>query len=702
MRVSALGYLLFALVSLGCETRLSVAEEPNVFRRPALAEASQELQLRGVHLARIGQVPSALLSLQEAVRIAPFSAVARYNLACMYAKNGQPDEGLSSLRRAIEMGFRDTAIISKDPDLNSLRELPEFDEIANEAKKPYEPSSSRTSEFDNGIAWVGPEHTVWEELTNMLRTGFDWKQPEKPRSIILEHGEVGKRLRKWFSEGTAAGNFGDLYDNCDRDHSNLKYSQFPQLHRIEYRPEILADVPQGLQNRLLHGGVVIGNSSTSLVNTPIWRSNPRMAYLMPSSMTALTRQYFHNHLYVYPEHHDHDPGRTGIESEGNGDVYPANTPYLLISQGSSYTDQPFLDALTCTLAAFRPAVKKRLVEAGLIAPTLQQIFRTSYKLVKKPEDYLTGIAHPSVFEGSQIDPLKMVEAAHAMTVETIPPVVRIRVEQQDRGIVGRDYFDVKDREHLFDTPCAIARIGRSLKYRRRMIVTAGDSINLTQTPLKFRWVVLRGDESLISIKPLDDEGSRADITVAWHPRRKIQPNSPMESNRVDIGVFAYNGTVWSAPSFISWFFLDNEDREYDDQGRLLSVAYHGGTDSSHYVDPLIQTPKTWKDDYHYAVDGRLIGWTRTRGTGADQKIEKFTADGGLVIEEDADGRALVTQTVHYIAQAEEKSLPKLIQQLGDEVWRFAYADSNDKIGKVISREKVDAVKNENVGLTTKP
>jgi tetratricopeptide (TPR) repeat protein len=702
MRVSALGYLLFSLVSLGCETQFSVAEESSVFRRPVLAEQSQELQLRGVHLARLGQVPSAVQTLQEAVRIAPFSALARYNLACMYAKSGQPDESLATLKRAVELGFRDTSIISKDPDLDSLRERPEFLEIADEAKKPFEPSTLKPSQFENGIAWVGPENTVWEELTNMLRTRFEWKQPEKPRSIILEHGEVGNRLRKWFSEGTAAGNFGDLYDNCDRDHSNLKYLQFPQLHRIEYRPEILADAPQGLQNRLLHGGVVIGNSSTSLVNSPIWRSNPRMAYLIPSSMTALTRQYFHNHLYVYPEHHDHDPGRDGSETEGNGDVYPANTPYLLISQGSSYTDQPFLDALACTLAAFRPTVKKRLAETGLIAPSLQQIFRTTYKLVKKPEDYFTGIAHPSVFDGSQIDSLKMVEAAHAMTDETIPPVARIRVEQQDRSIVGRDYFDVMDREQMFDTPCSIARIGRSLKYRRQMIVTARESFDLNQTPLKFRWVVLRGDESLISIKPLDEAGSRADITVAWHPRRKIHPNSPMESNRVDIGVFAYNGTVWSAPSFITWFFLDNEDREYDDQGRILSVAYHGGEDKSHYVDPLIQTPKTWKDDYHYADDGRLIGWTRTRDRGADQKIEKFTADGYLVIEEDADGRAVAAQSVHYVLQAEEKSLPKLLQQLGGEILGVSYVDSNDKIGKVISREKVDTRKNDRVISTTKP
>ena len=122
------------------------------------------------------------------------------------------------------------------------------------------------------------------------------------------------------------------------------------------------------------------------------------------------------------------------------------------------------------------------------------------------------------------------------------------------------------------------------------------------------------------------------------------------------------------------------------------MAYHGGTDAGHYVDPFLQTPKTWKDDYRYTDDGRLIGWTRTRGTGPNQTIEKFTADGVLVIEEDADGRPLRAQTVHYLGHAEEKSLPKLVSKLGGEVLKYAYSDSNDRIGKVISIQKADTSK----------
>ena len=673
------------LATLAAFAAHSRAEETDLFRRPALAEESQELQLRGMLMARQGQLAKALETLQEAVKLTPFSAVARYNLACMYAKNRKTEESLTTLKEAIGLGFHEAEIVTRDPDFESVRDRPEFQELISAAQQPAERPTPKLAPFEGGVAWVGPENTIWDEPNNILRTGFEWTSPAKPPAVILEHGEVGKRLKKWFSEGTAAGNFGDLYDNCDRDHSNLKYAQFPQLHRIEYRPSIQADAPLGLQHRLLHGGVVIGNSSTSLTKTPAWRSNPRMAYTRPAWAVALARQYFKNHLYVYPEHRDHDPGHNG--TGGFGDVYPTNTPYLLISQGSSYTDQPFLDALACTLAAFRPEVKKKLVDQGLIAPTLQQIFRTSYKALHNPDEYLTGVAHPSVFEGSLIDPLTMIEAAHALTEETIPPVVRIRVEQQDRGIVGRDYFETGDREVLFDTPCAIARIGRSTQFRRRMIISARDSTDINNLPLKFKWVVLRGDPSRISLKPLDAAGSRADVTVAWHPRRKILPDSEIESNRVDIGVFAFNGTHWSAPTFVTWFFLDNEEREYDESGRILSVTYRGGTDKGNYVDPVLQTPKSWKDDYQYTSEGQLIGWTRTRGKPSNLKREQFTHDGALVVDQDDMGRALTARTVNYVAQQEGQSLPTLVQQPGDELLQYQYADAEDRIGKIISRKK---------------
>ena len=61
-----------------------------------------------------------------------------------------------------------------------------------------------------------------------------------------------------------------------------------------------------------------------------------------------------NALYVHPAHKDYE----------DRDLFPANTPYLIVSRGSSGSDRPFLEAVAMILAAFRPDTKAKLAEPG--------------------------------------------------------------------------------------------------------------------------------------------------------------------------------------------------------------------------------------------------------------------------------------------------------------------------------------------------
>ena len=54
---------------------------------------------------------------------------ALYNLACLYLKEGDSARGLRTLRKSIERGYREIEIVSRDPDLDPLRGLPEFEEL---------------------------------------------------------------------------------------------------------------------------------------------------------------------------------------------------------------------------------------------------------------------------------------------------------------------------------------------------------------------------------------------------------------------------------------------------------------------------------------------------------------------------------------------------------------------------------------------
>lgn len=396
------------------------------------------------------------------------------------------------------------------------------------------------------------------------------QQAEKANVLPTNHRWAEcKLVNGWWEDGTAAGNVGDWYDNRDGGHSPLRIADyFPQLAKVSYTQEELARrADWGLQRRLLPF-VAIGNSSTS-ARPEMGGSLARHYYVSENGISFLHSQYLANNLYVYPEHRDYDPGHN--QRPGFGDLYPTNTPYLIISQGSSGSDQAFLRALAHTMAAFRPEVKRKLIDEKLLMPTLQHIMRSCYRDVEKPEDYLTGRAHPTVFSGAKLSPVKMVNAAHEMSIDTVPPMIQLKVVQEDFVAAGRG----QPSEKLADTPAVIARIHREPTYRKRIVVSAKTSFDLGNKALKYHWVVLRGDDQRIKIK-LREDGAVAELTIPYHHRRPIAPGSEMESTRVDIGAFVHNGLAHSAPGFVTIFYLDTEARTYDEEGRLLDIYRAAG------------------------------------------------------------------------------------------------------------------------------
>ena len=51
------------------------------------------------------------------------------DLACLYAMLGEPERALSLLRNAANHGWSRLSSIDNDPDLESVRALPEFQEV---------------------------------------------------------------------------------------------------------------------------------------------------------------------------------------------------------------------------------------------------------------------------------------------------------------------------------------------------------------------------------------------------------------------------------------------------------------------------------------------------------------------------------------------------------------------------------------------
>lgn len=453
-------------------------------------------------------------------------------------------------------------------------------------------------------------------------------------------------LRRLVNSGQAAGNLGDLYENRDRDHSWLNPKHHPQLTWVEYGPAFKQqNFDYGVSLSMLFDAPLIGHSSTALTSGALWRSQARFALTTQGGPTRLYENYRAGQIHVYPEHRDHDPER--------GDLLPANTPYLLISQGSSGSDKAHLEALVMILAAFKPATKAFLKEKGLLAPTVQMVYRRARVGVRSRAAYLSGGAHPSVFRDSDIALARMVGLANAIEPGEVPPLVQLQVLEETETREGVDFFGEGLNERLFDTPAAIARVWRSHQGRRYMVVSAADTVDPNGRDLSFDWVVLRGDHSKIRITPLTENGRYARIEMDWQDPQPGPGSPDILSPRIDIGVFANNGVHDSAPSFVSVLLPHHETRDYaqtEDVLRVLSIDRAAGKT---YADPLVFPQTAWMDLYLYGKSGEMLGWSRQ----SKQGEQSYDASGQL---RDSDGRAVA---VTYDVAPDAKRRPVVSERL---------------------------------------
>lgn len=631
---------------------------------------------------------------RRATALLPDDPTWHYNLACALSRQKKFAGASTMLGKAISLGFSNTEMLETDEDLAELRARPGFRryiEKAAQAKPSVEPGAV-TKDLN---AYVTEKNTSWDFDIGVFRAYFELpaRQPETTNTY---NGASAKSVAGWIKEGGAAGNFGDFYDNRDNNHSVPDTIRFPGLTRIRYSEDAMERGLHMAGSRFFYTATtngnharpaaVIGNASVAMTEGPLWRSVTRSLTTETRQAALLSMAYTANHLYLYPSHHDYLP-------EKHGDVFSANTPYLITTTGSSWQDKPFMNAFFAALAAFQPGVKDHILRHGLMAPTLQMLLRSTQKNLKTPDDYFTGKAHPVVFNPAHINPGAMVGLAHAMATNTIPPVAFVRLLGMDPPPArkGVDFFDQRGDEFIIMTPGAYAMVMRGPAEKRAVAFQAGAPG--TTGPLTYKWAVLQGDPDFIDIKLLDEAGSAATITLTHPPlpRFPVDPSAPapvstdpdkpapprLLTSRVDIGLFISNGHHWSAPAILSFFYLPNEIRKYSVEGRLERIDYAAAADT--YTDPVLSLAKRWTDVYNYAPDGTLLGWDRTRGN----TTESFTADGLKVLTRDARDRPLSACYVEYLPRSTAgtgTSLPELIQSDTPRTVTYTYASPDDLRG----------------------
>jgi hypothetical protein len=90
------------------------------------------LRVMGNNLTLKGRFAQGLVIDKRLVQLRPKDPLAHYNLACSYALLKRPDQALRTLRRAVELGYRDFRYMREDHDLDSIRHDPRFRQLLRE------------------------------------------------------------------------------------------------------------------------------------------------------------------------------------------------------------------------------------------------------------------------------------------------------------------------------------------------------------------------------------------------------------------------------------------------------------------------------------------------------------------------------------------------------------------------------------------
>jgi tetratricopeptide (TPR) repeat protein len=90
------------------------------------------LRQMGNILTQKGRYSEGMQIDRKLVQLRPQDALAHYNLACSYALLKRPDQALKTIRRAVELGYRDFRYMREDHDLDSIRHDPRFRQLLRE------------------------------------------------------------------------------------------------------------------------------------------------------------------------------------------------------------------------------------------------------------------------------------------------------------------------------------------------------------------------------------------------------------------------------------------------------------------------------------------------------------------------------------------------------------------------------------------
>ena len=627
------------------------ADASSVYDYYAVAAQHQQLRDRFVDCVRRSDARGMEEVCRAGIELVSDDPLWHYNLACALSYRDDFSEAFAELEKSVRLGVRDVEMIRSDGDLKRISDDPRFAKVIDLARELGD-------SLPPGKSPVVPAVVPPDLRLTVAETNLDWNFDANcfvaqidmsyvtsavPKDAAERYnGPAKKKMSAWMREGTAAGNVSEFYFNRDGGHSKLVITNYPGLVSVAMDEKARELGIDRLTPNVAFPRPVFGNASLAMTQGFMWRSAGRLHLTDPQLCARMQFMYSNNQFWVFPAVDDFSTVATN-----RIDRFASASPFQLLTEGRSWSDQEFLRAALAASAAMRPETKEAAIRRHLFAPTLQWLFRRSRPGVKSDDDYLTAKAHPTAFGKNDLDVERLVELSHSLRPADIPPAVALAIVNSSRFPVKYprpevDYPDVV-AEFISVTPFSISMVMRDAQAKRTVLVKAA-SFPRDNRDATFSWAVVHGDPGAVKIEPplgdspLAPQNGMVQITV---DRRRIAPGG-----RIDVACFAKRaGTAFGAPSFVSFSTVALEKREWRKDGKIASIDYTNPDNL--YCDPAIALPRRWKDVYEYK-DGEMVGFTRYSADG--EKRGEFTKRGERIVERAADGTPRRTVKVRYITR----------------------------------------------------
>lgn len=624
-----------------------VVRGQSVFDMPRLFPQHVRYLSQFVSAVKKGDLFAAETAARAGVRTFPRDANWHYNVACICARGGRPEEALEWLEKAVERGFSDLAQLRGDEDLASVRQLPAFAELVARAEGMVGAAQKNPTLSQAVFRWaalgdevvVDAKDTQWEwdpvgggYMTTCVRV----VPPAKIFEPAAYTGPWRELVREMMNPEACSGL---LYVNRDEDMAAVDYAAFPGLTTVVYGDEAqAAKAHVGEANGLFSTGLVvfpvIGNSACAQGHSTLWRTLARAIDMEPAATDLAYRLAMSNQCYVYDATADY-------AADWQGDLLPGANPAIFLSRANAVqrdnkaAQRHLVELLLAGFMVMPTEARREMLTRGLLVPTLQREVR---RHLRNGADYLSGGAHPPAFGVGDVDEEGFLRAMHALTPATLPPIIQLRVGQESQPVQFLDYFELVGTERGAETPIAITRVVRGRAYTRQLTVLAGAS----QPGCRFHWFPVSADTEHLRIRPLTTNGALVTIEADYVGER---PGPEMPTPRVEVACVAETAEgVFSAPVFVTFRYLRSERRSYSEDGRILSIDYRAPESGYRYEDPVLTAFKNWQDVYRYEGD-RCVGWQRRHGDGITQD---FDARGRRILARHPNGTPAKVQPVSYV------------------------------------------------------